>query len=205
MKSKICNRTKSAMYKGRQATGLISQSIDHRRTMSKEIKLLHKQWQPATEALEKAKHFRQLAPLRWDKFAPEQSSALLSSLKSSSSSSSSSSQSSASKSTIDMSSIFQETNAIHLEAFQFPDIAWAFDQDDEEATGFSQSSLTNNTNPDDPDMSTVLNPTFTLKRMRRNDSEHPAGMVRSRALYSNLFQLGLASGSFSPLSPPWSK
>lgn len=97
-----------------------------------------------------------------------------------------------------MSSVFKETNAIDVEAFQFPDIEWSFDQDDSEADEEAPDfSLTLNTNPDstrpdtdDADMSTALNRSFGLKRIRRIDTENPARMVRSGALYYNLYMLG---------------
>jgi hypothetical protein len=188
--------------KGRQAPGLISQ-IGHRRVMSKERKEQTKRWQPATDALETAKHFRRL---QWDKESSQSSSFAVIYLTSSSHSPS------ASTSTIYMSSLFQEANSIHEEVFQFPAIAWAFDQDDEDVTGFSQPSFKNSTNPDcsredtdDTDMPTILSPKLNLKIVRRIDSESPAGMVRSRALYSNLFQLGAAAGSFSTILPSSSR
>lgn len=197
--SKICKRTKLPVVAmcslhPNERTRLI------RRTMNKARQEQIQRassgvggWQPATEALESAKKRRH---------SPTHQTILILT---------SSPQPCTSKSNIDMSSIFQEANAIDVDAFQFPDIEWSFGQDDldvgEKAT--QDFSRTLNTNPGcalpdtTDDMSTTLNPeSFSLKRMRRiGGTENPSrvGMVRSQALYSNLFLLD--DGSFSSLSP----
>lgn len=170
--------------------------------MSKQRKEHKAQRQPATEALERSKLRRPLPLTKIPSSSQTHSGLIQVPLKPSLS------QSASEPPTIDMSSILQETNAIEMEAFRFPIIEWSFDQDSNSESDESDVEL--------PSFSRVLNirddtmhtnksctsaghqEPISGKRKVRDDAEHPARLVRSRGLYSNLYLLG---ESFSSLTP----